>query len=253
MADHTFPREVTLCLSGGGARGAYHLGVISVLEENGITIKAISGTSIGSLIGAALACGKSSKEIFEIFCSKEMRKIFRFSLHFSHLFSINAEAEILKRLITQESFEALNIPLSIAVFDVVKEELHHINTGDELKKFVLASCALVPVFKAVQHEDMLLVDGGLVDNFPLEQLLDYPYPIIGVNLYPHSPHIPNSLIGWIKKVIYLSWQTPNANKQKLCHSYISSQALHSLSTLSFRDMQKGYLLGREEMLRVLHS
>ncbi len=251
MADHTFPREVTLCLSGGGARGAYHLGVISVLEENAIIIKAISGTSIGALIGAALASGRSSQEIFEIFCSKEMRSIFRLSARFSHLFSINTEADILKRLITQESFEALSIPLSIAVFDVKKEELHHINRGNELKKFVLASCALVPLFAALKHEDMLLVDGGLVDNFPLEQLLSFPYPIVGVNLYPKSPRIPNSLIGWIKKVIYLSWQMPNANKQKLCHSYISSQNLHSLATFSFKDMQRAYEMGREEMLKHL--
>lgn len=253
MEDHTFPREVSLCLSGGGARGAYHLGVISVLEEHSIAIKAISGTSIGALIGASLASGKSADEIFEIFCSREMRKIFSFAFAFSHIFDIDTNAIILEKLLSVDSFEALSIPLSVAVFDVKKEELQHINAGDSLKKIVLASCALVPVFKAVEHNGMLLVDGGLVDNFPVEQLQKYPYPIVGVNLYPSSPSLPKSLYGWIKKVIYLSWQTPNQNKKELCHSYISSQNLHTLATLSLGDMKKAYAFGREEMQRVLEN
>lgn len=254
MADHTFssfPKEISLCLSGGGARGAYHLGAISVLEQNNIAIKAISGTSIGALIGASLASGKSADEIFEIFCSKEMRRVFRFTFSFSHIFDIDADAQILKKLLDVDSFEALCIPLSVAVFDVRKEELHHINAGSELKKIVLASCALVPVFKAVEHNDMLLVDGGLVDNFPVEQLLKYPYPIIGINLYPSSKSVPRSLFGWIKKVIYLSWQTPNQNKKALCHNYISSQDLHSLATLSLGDMKRAFLLGKEAMQQQL--
>jgi len=253
MENHTFPAEVSLCLSGGGARGAYHLGVISVLEENSIAIRAISGTSIGALIGASLASGKNAKEIFEIFCSKEMRKIFRFSFTFSHIFTIDFQAEILNKLINKESFEALNTPLSVAVFDVKKEELHHINAGADLKKYVLASCALVPVFQAVKHKEMLLVDGGLVDNFPVEQLLKFPYPILGINLYPSSPNIPNSLFAWIKKIIYLSWQTPNNNKKELCYSYISSQNLHTIATLSLKDMDRAFTLGREEMQRVLNA
>ena len=66
MQNNEFPSEVSLCLSGGAARGAFHLGVLSVLEENNVQIKAISGSSVGALIGGSLACGKNSKEIFDI-------------------------------------------------------------------------------------------------------------------------------------------------------------------------------------------
>jgi len=76
MKNSQFPQEISLCLSGGAGRGAYHLGVISILQENNINIKAISGTSIGALIGASLACGKSAEYIFEVIQSKEFHSVF---------------------------------------------------------------------------------------------------------------------------------------------------------------------------------
>jgi NTE family protein len=247
MENNRFPREVSLCLSGGGARGAFHLGAISVLEENGIKIKAISGTSIGALIGASLACGKTSKEIYDVLKSQEFRNIFQIQLRKTHLLKLNAEAEIINQLIDKNSFEELTTPLSISVCDMTSEQVIHYNAGENFRALVLASCSIVPLFQPVLLDDMLLVDGGVIDNFPVEQLNKYDYPILGVNLYPRFSIKPNSLFGWLKKVIYVAWQVHNTQKEDLCDIYLCSSEISQLSAFSFKDIQKAYELGRNEM------
>lgn len=247
MENHTFPREISLCLSGGGARGAYHLGALSVLEEHNITIKAISGTSIGAFIGAALACGKRSTEIFEAMRSEDFRGIFRFAFARTHLVDIDMQAPILNTLINQEHFEALQIPLCISLCDLNTQTVHYIHSGDNLKELVLASCAITPVFKPVPYKEMLLVDGGIIDNFPVEQLLHFGYPIIGINLFPSRPIESYSVFGMIRNVLFTAWQAHNIQKQTLCHLYLGSPELHTLKTFSFKDIDKAYELGRKEM------
>ena len=66
MENNRFPREISLCLSGGAAKGAYHLGVIDILEKNDIKIKAISGASIGAIVGASIVSGQKAKEVLEV-------------------------------------------------------------------------------------------------------------------------------------------------------------------------------------------
>lgn len=253
MENHTFPREISLCLSGGGARGAYHLGALSVLEEHNITIKAISGTSIGALIGAALACGKTSTQIFEQIRSKAFRDIFSFAFSTTHLFTIDTEATVFDALITQEHFEALQIPLSIAVCDINTQSVHYFNTGDRLKELVLASCSVPPIFKPVPYDAMLLIDGGIIDNFPVEQLQHSGYPIIGINLFPSRPIESYSIFGMLKNVLFTAWQAHNIQKQTLCHLYLGSPELHTLKTFSLKDLDKAYALGRKEMQMVFNA
>lgn len=253
MENHTFPREISLCLSGGGARGAYHLGALSVLEEHNISIKAISGASIGALIGAALACGKTSTEIFQQLRSKAFRDIFSFAFSSTHLFMIDTEATVFDSLITQEYFEVLQIPLSIAVCDIHTQAVHYFNTGDRLKELVLASCSIAPIFKPVRYDEMLLVDGGLVDNFPVEQLQHYGYPIIGINLFPSRPVDSYSIFGMLKNVLFTTWQAHNIQKKALCHLYLGSPELHTLKTFSLKDLDKAYALGRKEMMKAFEG
>ena len=251
MENNKFPREISLCLSGGAARGAFHLGAISVLEEHGIAIKAVSGTSIGALIGGALACGKTSQEIFEIFKSQEFRDIFSFAFSKNYLFNLDVDAEIIDKLIDKKSFEDLDIPLSVSVCDMRSETVKHFSSGNNLKKLILASCSIVPIFKAVELDDMLLVDGGLIDNFPVEQLQQQAYPILGINLYPKYSLSANSIFAWIKKVIYVSWQSHSFEKKNLCDIYLCTPNIQKLRAFSFKDLDKAYALGEEEMRKLL--
>ena len=251
MENYQFPREITLCLSGGAARGAYQLGVISVLEENGIEIKAISGTSVGALIGAALACGKSAAYIFQVIRSKEFRSVFQLSLGHGYLFKLNHNATVIEKLIDKESFEALEIPLHVTACDVENESPVYYNKGAIFKEAVLASCSVAPLFAPVHVKGRMVVDGGLVDNFPVEQLQEYGYPIIGINLFPKYKKVPKSILGWIQKNIHTAWQSKYIPKQELCDLYLCNEKLLDIKVFSFKDIDKAYAIGREEMQEII--
>jgi len=253
MEDNRFPREVSLCLSGGAARGAFHLGVVSVLEDNNVKIRAISGASVGALIGASLACGRGAKEILEILKSKEFRKVFKFNLGKGHIFKIDIDAPVLTKLINKNSFEELDIPFEISVSNINKADVEYHNCGNDFKKLVLASCAIAPLLSPVTIDDKLLVDGGFMDNFPVQTLKKFPYKIVGINLYPYKASRPKSMISWIKMIIYSSWQKDNIKKSELCDIYISSDRLNKLSTYTFRDIDRAYELGREEMSKAFRE
>ncbi len=254
MENNQFPTEISLCLSGGAGRGAYHLGVISVLEENGIKIKAVSGTSIGALIGASLACGKSAAYIFEVMQSKEFRSVFQLSLGHGYLFKLNVNATVVNKLIDKESFEALDIPLHVTACDVKNESPIYYDSGKVFKEAVLASCSVAPLFSPVHVKDTLVVDGGLVDNFPVEQLQQYEYPIIGINLFPKHKEVPKTILGWLKKNIHIAWQSKYTAKKELCDIYLCSEKLLNIKVFSFKNIDKAYILGREDMEEVLsHS
>jgi len=90
--------EVSLALSGGAARGSFHLGFIEALQENGVKIKAISGSSAGALVGSAISCGISPKDALEVFKSKEFKKIFKFTWFTKGLFKIDLSAKVLDKL-----------------------------------------------------------------------------------------------------------------------------------------------------------
>jgi len=249
MENNRFPREVSLCLSGGAARGAYHLGAISVLQENGVAIKAVSGTSIGALIGASLACGKSAAEIFEVMKSKEFRSVFRLRLAKPYLFELNKNASVVSKIIDKTSFEELNFPLSVAVSEMNEEVVYYFDSGKDFKDIVLASCSLAPLFKTIKIQNHLFADGGVIDNFPVQELLKYNYPIVGINLYPKYNKQAKSIFGWLKKTFYIAWQSHNREKENLCDIFVSSDRLNTISTFSFKDIEKAYELGREEMLK----
>jgi len=251
MKEKQFPKEISLCLSGGAGRGAYHLGVISVLQENNIQIKAISGTSIGALIGASLACGKSAEYIFEVIQSKEFRSVFQISLGKGYIFKLRSDAAVVSKLIDKKSFEELNIPLHIVACDVENESAIYYSSGRLFKEVVLASCSIAPLFCPVHVNERVVVDGGLVDNFPVEQLQRYHYPIFGINLFPKYKKVPKTILGWLKKNIHTAWHSKYAVKKELCDIYLCNEKLLDIKIFSFKDIHKAYMLGREDMENIL--
>ncbi|WP_457747260.1 patatin-like phospholipase family protein [Sulfurimonas sp.] len=252
MEDNQFPAEISLSLSGGAAKGAYHLGIINILQNRGVTLKAISGTSIGAVIGAALASGKSAEEIFTIMSSKEYRKVFKLYMKEGALFRIDIQAQVLKELIPVKTFEELDIPLIVCVTDIIKARPKYMNRGD-LTTAVLASSSISPLLPPIVFNGTVLSDGGLTDNFPVEQLQKFDYPIVGINLYPNNQRIPKTFFGWLRKNIRVAWQNRNFEKESLCDYYFTNVALDEVKAFSFSDMQKAYALGQKDMELFLES
>jgi NTE family protein len=170
--------KIGIVLSGGGARGVAHLGILKALEEFGIVPTHISGTSAGAITGAFYAAGYSIPEIVSIL---KKGQIFNFSnilIKRQGLFAMKGFHDIYKEYFPTDSFEDLNIPLYVAATDILKGESVYFSSGN-LSQSLMASSCIPMLFQPVNYKNTLFVDGGVLNNFPTEPLKGQCDIIIG--------------------------------------------------------------------------
>ena len=154
-----------LALGGGFARGLSHIGVLKVLEEEGIPINFIAGTSVGSVIGAAYCSGMSAKELEEIAALVRFKDFARWTLSRYGVASNDRMARFLGKMLKCRRFEDLKIPLAVAATDFNSGEGVVFRSGP-LVDAVRASCAYPGMFLPVNVGGRLLVDGMLAHAVP---------------------------------------------------------------------------------------
>ncbi len=238
-----------LVLSGGAARGAFHLGILHFLEEHSINIHAYSGSSIGAIISVSHASGVSAKEQLKIYNSAEFKKVLKFNYFKNGLIKIDTNHKILNELLPIKDFEKLPKEVYVNAYDIKRGELHYFNKGDT-HTLCMASSALVPLFKPISYEKMYLIDGGLIDNLPIKPFLDDDYHICSVDLMPRQQEIPKKKIfnpfKSAKKKIF-SHRINNMNYSiKHSHQYITTQKLRNFKMFTFKELNDCFNLGYKE-------
>ncbi len=163
--------KVALVLGGGAARGFAHIGVIRVLEQERIPVGLVVGTSVGSLIGALYASKRSSFELEWAAFQLKQEDLFDFRVLSAVMGMGLARGELLeafvKSKVKQERIEELEIPFAAVATDLNWGDRIVLDKGS-IAKAVHASSAIPGVFEPVTHEGKLLVDGGVVDNIPID-------------------------------------------------------------------------------------
>ncbi|MBU4446191.1 patatin-like phospholipase family protein [bacterium] len=162
--------KIGLALSGGAAKGLAHIGVIKALEETGIQVDFISGSSMGALIGAAYASGIPIDTLEKIAIDtdwKTVAKLFVPGLSTSGLVDGKRVKEFLYTIYGDKKIEDLPIPFAATAADISTGKLYVINEGSLLEA-VRASISIPIVFTPVKHKDIFLVDGGLVNPVPID-------------------------------------------------------------------------------------
>jgi NTE family protein len=163
--------KVALVLGGGAARGFAHIGVIRVLEQERIPVDLVVGTSVGSLIGALYASERNSFDLEWTAFQLKREDLFDFGVMSAVLGMGLARGELLeafvKARVKQERIEELKIPFAAIATDLNWGERIVLDKGP-IARAVRASSAIPGVFEPVAHEGKLLVDGGVVDNLPVE-------------------------------------------------------------------------------------
>lgn len=170
--------RIGLVLSGGGARGISHIGVLKGLEELGVEVSVMAGTSAGSIVGSLYSYGYTPDQIIaEILATKLFRSM-RPAWTWTGLLSLEALASSIKKLIPENDFSALKIPMTIAATEIRKGRPEYFSTG-ELITPLLASCCVPAVFNPISINGGLYVDGGLMDNLPAKTIRDKCDLLIG--------------------------------------------------------------------------
>lgn len=164
-------KNIALVLSGGGARGIAHIGVIEELVKRGYNITSVAGTSMGSIIGAYYAMGKM--DAFKDFLyTVDKRKTFHlldFSLGSLGLVKGTKIIKQLKEIIPDEEIENLTIPyLAVAVNLVERTEV--IFDSGSIYEAIRASISIPSFFTPVDTTSGLLIDGGVLNNLPLKHI-----------------------------------------------------------------------------------
>ena len=172
-----------LVLSGGGARGIAHAGVLKALDELKLKIDSISGVSSGAIIGALYASGKNPDNILKLTADANIFDLMDFRIGKPGFFKTEAIRKTLEKNINNDSFDGLSIPLTVAATDFINGNIKYFSSGALIEK-LLASAAVPVIFQPVVIDGNSYVDGGLLNNFPVEPLLKNCDIIIGVHVNP---------------------------------------------------------------------
>ncbi|MFX0557870.1 patatin-like phospholipase family protein [Maribacter sp. CXY002] len=172
-----------LVLSGGGARGIAHVGVIRALEEKGIQPTHIAGTSAGAIVGALYAAGCPWNEMLDFFKSTQIFSVKKYARSQPGIVDTSKFYDHFKSYFPSDSFESLHIPLYITATNLLDGTLKVFHSG-ELIKPILASAAVPGIFVPIQIKNGYYSDGGTLNNFPVDLIKMYCEQIIGVFVNP---------------------------------------------------------------------
>ena len=165
------PFKVGLALSGGGVRGLAHIGVLKVLEQAGVPIDIIAGTSAGGMIGAAYAAGFTAvqieREVLRMCTPRQLLNLVDRSIARRGLFEGQRLMEYLEQWLGERTIEQLSIPFAAVAVDLYTSQKVVMQEGPVLDA-IRATIALPAVFSPVEKNGQLLVDGGLLDNLPVD-------------------------------------------------------------------------------------
>lgn len=160
-------KKIALVLSGGGARGIAHIGVIDELLDRGYEITAIAGTSMGSLVAGVYAMGKL-KEFEEWIIKLDKKGIFQlvdFTLSTQGIIKGDKVLNQIKEIVGDGLIEDLPISYAAVATDI-KNKSEVVFKSGSLFDAIRASISIPTVFTPVTINDQLLVDGGLLNNLP---------------------------------------------------------------------------------------
>jgi len=182
-------QKAALVLSGGGARGIAHIGVIEELVKKGFEITSIAGTSMGAVVGGVYALGKMEAYKNWLYTLDKL-KIFNlvdFTLSTQGLVKGDKLLNTIKTFISDANIEDLNIPYAAVAADIInKKEV--VFTKGSVFEAIRASMAIPTVFTPVKFEDGLLIDGGIINNMPINRVTRTPGDLlIAVNVNADIP------------------------------------------------------------------
>ena len=249
-------KKIGLALGGGAVLGAAHIGVIRALEEMNVEISYVTGTSIGAFVGALYAFGYTSKDIEEIALKLSWMDISGLALFESGLLSNAKLGDLLGESLGEKKIEDADIPLAVLATDITNGDKVVLDKGP-VAKAVMASTCIPGVFGPVKFDDKLLVDGGIVENIPIDTVrnmgADY---VIAVDLNAiKTYHKPDSILDVIINSFHFTlkaaakFQTENADL--LITPDLSK--FNMVSTDQIKDLiEQGYKDAKEQLKKNYH-
>ncbi|ADO83039.1 Patatin [Ilyobacter polytropus DSM 2926] len=283
--ENTRPK-LGLVLSGGGAKGFAHIGVLKVLEENNIKVDYITGTSMGAVIGALYSVGYSPEEIEDVMIKTNWNKILKdapdrldipledkigkkeypASIAFDKELNIYFPRglkqgqkiylklkELLWNVENIENFDELPIPMRIIATDLDSGKVKSFSSGD-LSKIISASIAIPTLFGPVKIDGKNYVDGLVTRNFPVEDVIDMGADIvIGVNVGTRIKEKEDYNILTVLDQVLAIQSSGSTPDQKSMVNYIIEPDISKFKSTDFEKVEEIIKVGEKEARAKINS
>lgn len=240
--------NIGLVLSGGGMRGIAHIGAIRALEEHGIVPTHIAGSSAGAIVGSLYAYGYDWKEMLDFFRTIQIFDLKKYALNKPGFIDAEKFYNAFKLYLKKDDFSALKKKLYVTATNLLNGQLDVFDSG-ELIKPILASAAFPGVFAPVHINGSYYVDGGALNNFPVNQLKNSCDAIIGVyvngfdtieiNDLKHSHNV-------VERVFKIKTAREDLKKFKDCAIVICPKQLGKYGTFDKKYLDAIFQIGYDE-------
>ncbi|GAA3994492.1 patatin-like phospholipase family protein [Hymenobacter fastidiosus] len=237
-------QKIGVALSGGGARGIAHLGVLAALDELRIPVAHLAGVSSGAIAAAFYAAGFSPAEILRLLATTNVARLMRPAFSRYGLLRLDAVEQLFVRhLGLDATFADLKYPLTLVATDLVEGVSVYFSEGPLIPPLV-ASSAVPIVYRPVEYQGRQLVDGGLLNNLPVEPLLDQGLRVIGVHCNPinHAARVTN-FRNLIERTLQLAINANTIPRQLRCDVLIEPPELRLYRPLGYRRAPELYEIG----------
>jgi NTE family protein len=242
-----------LVLSGGGARGIAHLGAIQALLDNGIKPDIISGVSAGAIVGALYGAGMMPEEILEKLIKTKIFRYIRPAWSRFGFLNIQKLMAIYRLYLPLKTFEELKLPVIISAADIIQGKTIYFTEGD-LIKAMLASTCIPLLFAPVKMDNMLMVDGGIINNLPVEPLTQDCDLIIAVHCNPSNrSYKPKGMKSMLERSFHLSISNNVRERIQYCDLFIEPPGLANIGLFEISKAREIYKMGYDETIKVFEQ
>ena len=237
--------NIGLVLSGGGVRATAHVGVIKALEEHGIYPTHIAGTSAGAIVGALYAHGYTYDEMLVFFKEVQILDFKKYALNKPGFIDSEKYYNIFNEYFPVDNFSSLKKQLIITATNILEGNLKVFNTG-ELIKPIIASATFPGVFAPIKIDDSYYIDGGVLNNFPVEFIKESCDIVIGVNVNPIRAVKINELKHFhniLERAFKLKSTKDDLSKFKDCDLIIYPEKLSKYGTFDKKYLNEIFEIG----------
>jgi len=237
------PYRLGICLSGGAARGFAHIGVLRAFEEEGIEIDCLSGSSIGALIALFYASGKTADEMLEMTKKIKGKKLRVIKPFYFGKAGLDYVEILIKEHIPQKSIEELDKPIFICVTNFETGKYEIIESGDIIE--ALRATVAIPIKFGFQYiGGVPYLDGGMVNNLPVEPLIEKCEIVVGISINPIVKKAEKmKLRHKIMRITELIINENEARRISLCDYHLEIEGLGEIQFEDYENAQKIHDLG----------